>query len=181
MKQFLKKLINHPTWFCLTCLTLGSLTGLLNGLSSRPSAPRPATPERVWRYIAQEAPKRGIDPQFVYAIAWAESSLNPRASSGYANGMMQLSEIAWDEVSNTSYQLAWNWHTNVYVAIDYLAFCKNFLEQNGHFSYPLLAACYRYGPYKVKAANYSLSQLPAPSNRIYQQLFAGNTAPVKTP
>ncbi|MGE9292614.1 MAG: transglycosylase SLT domain-containing protein [Puniceicoccales bacterium] len=177
----MKKLFQDPVRFCLVCLAVGAILGCVDGLTYRPLARKEATPQRVWSYISSEAPKQGIDPAFVFAIAQAESGLNPQANSGYAHGMMQLSKVAWHEVSNSSYRFAWNWYSNVYVAIDYLAFCKEFLEQHNKFSYPLLAACYRYGPYKVKAEGFSIAKLPAPTNRIYQQLFAGNTSPVKTP
>ena len=30
----------------------------------------------VWAFIAEEAPKKGLDPGFVYSLAWAESSLD---------------------------------------------------------------------------------------------------------
>ena len=181
MKPFLRSLINDPFRFCLACVIVGSLIGLIGGFTGRPTAGTRPTPERVWKYISKEAPRHDLDPAFVYAIAKAESNLDPLANSGYAHGMMQLSKPAWNEVSNASYRLAWNWYSNVTVAMDYLAFCKQFLEKADKFSYPLLAACYRYGPYKVKAAGYSLGQLPAPTNKIYQQLFAGNLQAVKTP
>ncbi len=181
MKSFIRTLLDSPRRFCLVCVVIGSIIGLTYGWMARPVASIPPKPENVWSYISKRAPARGLDPKFVYAIAKAESSLNPMANSGYAHGMMQLSKPAWQEVSNTSYRLAWNWCANVSVAMDYLAFCKQFLEQNNHFSYPLLAACYRYGPYKVKAEGYDLSRLPQPDNKIYRQLFAGNLSAIKTP
>jgi hypothetical protein len=36
------------------------------------------SPEQVWSYIQKQAPPRGLDPEFVYALAWAESGLNAR-------------------------------------------------------------------------------------------------------
>ncbi|MDP0497500.1 MAG: transglycosylase SLT domain-containing protein [Verrucomicrobiota bacterium JB024] len=174
-------LTRNPFRFLLICLAAGAILGLIDSWISRPLASRPPTPERVWKYMSSRAPAYGLDPGFVYAIAMAESSLNATATTGYANGMMQLSRPAWAEVSNSSYRLAWNWYSNVTVAMEYLEFCKAFLEQNGKFSYPLLAACYRYGPYKVKAEGFDLAKLPSPNNKIYQQLFAGNQNPVKTP
>ncbi|MEN8735609.1 MAG: hypothetical protein ABF329_12440, partial [Lentimonas sp.] len=44
------------------------------------------SPEEVWAYIKEQAPSKDLDPEFVYAIAWAESSLNARARSSVARG-----------------------------------------------------------------------------------------------
>jgi hypothetical protein len=175
----------------LTPKTVGLLTGSLLlvfivfniGSCSwfRPSADEPATPETVWRYIQQEAPKVGLDPYFVYAIVMAESTLNAGASSGYARGIMQLSEGAWQTVSDESYRQAWNWKKNIDAGIAYLVHCRTLLRRSGHDSYPLLAASYRYGPNHVRRAGFNLSRINKPTNRIYQQLFAGNIRPVEPP
>lgn len=139
------------------------------------------TPEEVWEYIQVEAPKADLDPEFVYALAWAESSLNARARSSVARGIMQLTEPAWAEVTDESYRLAWDWKTNIRVGIGYLAFCRDFLKQHDSFSYPILAASFRYGPYHVEAKNFNLKQLKRPRNEIYRRIFDGEIHPVLPP
>jgi len=49
------------------------------------------------------------------------------------------------------------------------------------FSYPLLAASYRYGPSYVRQRGFDLSQLRKPKNKIYQRIFAGMIRPVSPP
>lgn len=147
----------------------------------RPTADQAATAQNVWAYIQVEASKAGLDPHFVYAIAMAESSLEPHASSGYARGMMQLSKGAWQTVSDESWRQAWNWEKNIDAGIAYLVHCRAMLRANNRDTYALLAACYRYGPNRVRRANFSLNRLDKPTNRIYKQLFAGNTRPVAAP
>ena len=139
------------------------------------------SPEEVWTYIEEQAPKQGLDPKFVYGIAWAESSLNARARSSVARGMMQLTRPAWREVTDESYRHAWDWRTNVRVGIAYLAHCRDFLKDRNEFSYPLLAASYRYGPYHVQNENFTIAQLKEPENEIYQRIFNGNIHPVLPP
>lgn len=145
----------------------------------RPSASEKATPQAVWSYIQQRAAKHDLDPYFVYAIAMAESSLRPDADSGQARGMMQLSKPAWETVSTESYRQAWNWQKNIDAGILYLVHCRTFLRQKGHFNYPLLAAGYRYGIYRVQKEGFQIHRLPRPSNKIYRELFAGNMRPVR--
>jgi len=139
------------------------------------------SPEKVWTYIEQIAPQSGIDAEFVYALAWAESSLKPKARSKVARGIMQLTKAAWREATDESYRRAWNWRDNIRVGIDYLAFCRDFLQRYDSFSYPLLAAAYRYGPYYVKSKGFDLAQMKQPKNEIYQRIFAGNIRPVAPP
>lgn len=141
----------------------------------------PVSPDEVWSYIEEQASRQGIDPEFVYAIAWAESSLNARARSSVARGMMQITRPAWREVSDESYRHAWDWRTNVRVGIDYLAFCRDYLKQHGEFTYPLLAAAYRYGPYHVKKSDFKISEMEPPENLIYESIFNGHTNPVEPP
>ena len=139
------------------------------------------SPEEVWGYIDEIAPQSDLDPEFVYAITWAESSLNARARSSVARGMMQLTRPAWREVTDESYRHAWDWRTNIRVGIDYLAFCRDYLDRHGEFNYPLLAASYRYGPYHVRSRDFSISKLDEPENDIYRMLFNGNIHPVEPP
>jgi len=139
------------------------------------------SPQEVWSYVHEVAPQRGLDPEFVYALAWAESSLDAKARSSVARGMMQLTKPAWREVSDESYRHAWDWKTNIRVAIDYLVFCKEFLKRHDSFSYPLLAASYRYGPYYVKGKGFDVDALREPKNDIYKSIFDGNIRPVEPP
>jgi len=149
----------------------------------KPVADVPAEEDNVWAFISQEANLHEINPYFVYAMAMAESSLDPLAETHHARGMMQISRAAWQEVApEIPYREAWNWKTNVQVSLRYLAFCRDFLnDRRGSWSYPLLAACYRYGPYRVQAEAFDLNRLPKPKNLIYQQLFRGNINPVPVP
>ncbi len=144
-------------------------------------APEKVSPEEVWAYIQELAPQEGMDPEFVYALVWAESSLNARARSSSARGMMQLTRTAWREVTDESYHQAWDWRTNIRVGILYLDFCRDFLLRKGEFSYPLLAACFRYGPYYVQDKDFTIGQMQQPENEIYKRIFSGNVHPVELP
>jgi len=133
--------------------------------------------EDVWSYIQKEAPRYHLDPGFVYSLAFAESSFNAYAETGVARGIMQISRGAWETITDISYDRAWNWRTNLTMAMAYLDHCREQLVAVKHFNYPLLAASYRYGPGAVKRAGYSLNGLPRPTNAIYQQFFAGHIHP----
>lgn len=139
------------------------------------------SPAEVWAVVQVEAARHGLDPGFVYAVCHAESSLRPLADSGYARGMMQMSEGAWESVTARPYHDAWDWRVNIEMGTAYLALNRRRLEQHGQFSYPLLAASYRYGFYRVKSRGFDLRRLDPPINRIYKKLFAGEIAPVKPP
>ncbi|MEM9227424.1 MAG: lytic transglycosylase domain-containing protein [Verrucomicrobiota bacterium] len=181
--SFLRKMLLFLKRYALVlCVVFGVILGMLLAHFERPLASERATPENVWDYIKDSSRQQGLDPHFVYALAMAESSLNPTADSGYARGMMQMSRVAWEQVTDTSYRYAWNWHTSVDVAIDYLLFCKKFLDDHNQFSYPMLALCYRFGPYKVQEKGFQLSALkPQIENKIYQQLVGGVADPVPVP
>ena len=164
-------------------VVLGVVVGILAFILAKNigSGAKHVSPEEVWSYVQEVATQEGLDPEFVYALAWAESSLNARARSPVARGMMQLTKPAWREVSDESYRHAWNWKTNIRVAIDYLAFCRDFLKRHDAFSYPLLAASYRYGPYYVKKRGFDINQVRTPKNEIYQRIFQGIVRPVSPP
>ena len=162
---------------------LGAIVGLLAILLPKAltlSADDP-NPEEVWEFVQHVAAHEGLDPGFVYAIIHAESSLNPRAKSNVARGMMQLTRGAWETVSDEPYRRAWNWRTNIEVGIAYLAYCRNRLQRADQFSYAMLAAAYRYGPNHVRNRGYDFSQINQPRNRIYIELFSGNTRPIPPP
>jgi soluble lytic murein transglycosylase-like protein len=139
------------------------------------------SPLEVWSYVNVVSSQKGIDPEFVYALVWAESSLDAKARSSVARGMMQLTKPAWREVTDESYRHAWDWKTNIRVGVDYLALCRDYLKKHDSFSYPLLAASYRYGPYYVKRKDFDLRQIKQPKNEIYQRIFSGNIRPVQLP
>jgi len=170
----------HPRGWTLS-LALGflALLLLLPGCS-RPEV-RKIPPEKIWSYLEKKAPRYHLDPGFVYAIAFAESSFNANASNGVGRGMAQMTEAAWETVGDLSYRRAWNWRTNLSMALRYLAFCRDGLSRAGHFNYPLLAACYRYGPNAVRRAGYDLTRLPQPRNKTYQAIFGGHIHPVRPP
>lgn len=111
----------------------------------------------------------------------AESSLDPHASSGHARGIMQMSEKAWQTVSDESWRQAWNWEKNIRAGIAYLVHCRELLPADKRSNYALLAACYRYGPNHVRRENYNLKRLGTPTNLIYKQLLSGNIHPVDPP
>lgn len=141
----------------------------------------PVSPEAVWDFIKDQVKPTGLDPQFVYAIAWAESSLDARARSSVARGIMQLTKPAWREVTDESYRLAWDWKTNIRVGIQYLEFSRDFLKRHDGFSYPLLAAAYRYGPYYVRDKGFDIEKMRKPKNKIYRMIFSGTVRPVVPP
>lgn len=164
-------------------VVLGVCVGILSVYFARNLSPpvEQVSSEEVWSFIVEQAPQADLDPEFIYALAWAESSLNAKARSSYARGIMQMSRPAWKEVTKESYRHAWDWRTNIRVAIDYLVFCRDFLKTHDSFSYPLLAASYRYGPYHVQDKNFNILQIKQPKNEIYKRIFNGNIRPVQPP
>ena len=135
----------------------------------------------MWSKIKTEGPKHGLTPSFIYAICHAESSLNANAESSVARGMMQLTEAAWQDVTQLHYRQAFEWKTNVEVGILYLARLKGMLESVDLFSYPRLAASYRYGYGALRKEKFMVSRMKTPVNRIYRKLFAGELSPVAPP
>ncbi len=164
-------------------VVLGIIAGILAFTLTRTLGDRTeqVSPEEVWAYVQEQASQRDLDPEFVYALAWAESSLNARARSSVARGIMQITKPAWREVTDESYRHAWDWRTNIRVSIDYLAFCRDYLSKHDSFTYPLLAAAYRYGPYYVENKNFNILQVKVPENEIYRCIFEGNIRPVAAP
>ena len=137
--------------------------------------------KKVWAKIEKEAPELGLVPSFVYAICHAESSLNANAETSIAKGMMQLTEAAWSDVTKLHYRQAFEWETNVEIGMLYLQRLKGMLESQALFSYPRLAASYRYGYGALRKEKFMVSRLKTPINRIYRKLFAGNLKPVEPP
>ena len=137
--------------------------------------------EKVWEKVSYKASASGLSPTFVFAICHAESSLNANAESSVARGMMQLTEAAWQDVTKLHYRQAFEWETNVEVGILYLERLKGMLESVDLFSYPRLAASYRYGFGALRKEKFMVSRMKTPINRIYRKLFAGNLEPVSPP
>ena len=158
------------------------LAAMLIGIfGSWKRAPRYIERDEVWRVVEEEAAKYGLEPEFVYAIVAAESSFNAHAGNSGARGLMQLREPAWKTVSDKSFRKAWDWKENIRSGTAYLGWLKAFLERHERFSYPLLAASYHQGPYRVKGAGFKIEALPGSRNRIYQVLYGGEIAPVERP
>ena len=114
-----------------------------------------------------------IDANLAYAIAMAESSLNPNAKTHVARGMMQITEETWNTISNQPYSEAWDWKSNVEAGVAYLAFCKKILQAQGQFDHAHLAAAYHYGPNALKRKQFDIKQLKPTNNAIYKKIFAG--------
>ncbi len=167
-------------WMSKACLSV-LLIGLFSscGVFERGRNYIPA--KKVWPKVKKEAGKYGLDPAFVYAVCHAESSLDANAESSVARGMMQLTEGAWKDVTDKSYRLAFNWETNVEVGVGYLGKLKGMLNKVQKFSYPRLAASYRYGFAALRRQGFLVSKMKTPKNRIYRKIFAGDIRPVKTP
>ena len=144
---------------------LGTLTILVSSCGLLDSNSNYISKEKVWKKIALAAPAHGLNPNFVYSICHAESSLDANAETSVARGMMQ----------------AFDWETNIEVGILYLARLKRMLKSQGLFSYPRLAASYRYGYGALRKEKFMVSRLKIPINRIYRKLFAGELSPVKPP
>lgn len=142
-------------------------------------APRRISADKVYKIAGKLGEENNLDADFIFAIAMAESSLNSKANSGYARGMMQMSFNAWRDTTRLPYDLAYDWRLNLKVATRYLAFLRDQLAENGKFSYPRLAAAYRYGIGALQEADYSVSAMPQPANDIYEILFAGQMIDVR--
>jgi len=94
---------------------------------------------------------------------------------------MQLTRPAWETASPLPYAWAWDWRHNVHAGVRYLAACRRRLEAEGRVSYPLIAACYRYGFGHVRANDFDLGKIRTPGNNVYRKLFAGERSPIPPP
>ncbi len=158
--------LKRMSFLALGALLCAYLSGYIPTIALNPAH------SEVWHYIEQHAPDYDLNPEFVYAIARAESSLKPNALTFYARGIMQLSRAAWQSVSHEPYRRAWNWRLNLKVGMKYLHYCKIFLEQHHAFNEANLAAAYRYGPNALKKAKFNAQALGKNErNKIYQELF----------
>lgn len=162
------KLERWHLWLVGAALLLLVLAFFLNRRQARhvPS-------EAVWSQARTLGAAHDLDPRFLFAIAMAESSLNANADSGYARGLMQVSEAAWTDMTPMDYREAFDWRTNMDVATRYLAHLRDRLVEAGHFDYARLAAAYRHGYNALADEEFSVAALPAPRNAIYRELFQG--------
>lgn len=132
----------------------------------------------VWKKVEQESAIYGLEPSFVFAVVFAESSFRPRARNTGGNGMMQVSEATWGDMCNYPYDQVWDWQVNIEVGTAYLGWCKDYLENKKSFSYPLLAACYNKGPDFVRRNKFNISKIGKTTNVVYKELFKGNLSPI---
>lgn len=135
--------------------------------------------ELVWKKVKEEAALYDLEPSFVYAVIFAESSLRPRAKNTGGNGIMQVSKRTWEDMSDYPYERVWEWKINIEVGTMYLDWCREYLENKKKFSYPLLAACYNKGPDAVRKSGFDIDEIGKSPNKIYQELFNGNLAPIQ--
>jgi len=165
----------------LNGVVIAMVCALLVSCGSTDRNHRYISPNKVRTKVKKESAKHGLDAHFVYAICHAESSLDANAETKVARGMMQLTEAAWKDVTERHYRLAFDWEINVETGTGYLGKLKGMLERANNFSYPRLAASYRWGFSRLRKNGFLVSKLPTPRNKIYQKIFAGNIRPVKAP
>jgi hypothetical protein len=153
--------------------------------AGEPAAERPGTLEfrrQVWAAIEAEAPARGLDARFVYALVKSESDFDPQARRGEARGLLQFKPGAWRAASDLPYGTSvWDWRASLAVGIGRLAALKSRLEARGLFSYPVLWACSHYGFEFVEARGFDLSRIPRPSDPTSYRLFRGDIHPLPPP
>ncbi len=135
--------------------------------------PQYIEPERVLEEARKLGERYDIDPGFIYAVAFAESSFNASASTARARGLMQMTRPAWVRTSRRPFHQAWDWRLNMRYAVAYMAALRWELEEAGQFSYPNLAAAYHFGFTRLGKHGYDVTKLPATNNRVYQALLAG--------
>jgi hypothetical protein len=168
----------HAIGILYSVLGFVLLLGLLVGIERLFFHDYRIPPELVWSKVKQEAAIYDLEPAFVYAIVFAESSFRPHARNTGGNGIMQVSEVTWRDMTDLNYEQVWDWRVNIEVGTAYLGWCKNYLERKNKFSYPLLAACYNKGPDHVRKNNFNIEKVGITSNVVYRELFKGNLAPV---
>jgi hypothetical protein len=156
----------HWGWIALGFLIVA--VALVRG----PRIPHFIAADTVWREAMDLGAEFSLDPELIFLIAFAESSLNAHADVGYARGLMQISDAAWRETTTQSYQNAFLWRRNMRVATQYLAYLRDRLVEAGQFDNRHLAAAYRFGYGALAEQKFAVGRLPKPSNEIYQKIFA---------
>jgi len=139
--------------------------------------------ESVWEEVQVVAFEKNLDPNLIYAIAWAESSLNAHAHTHVARGMMQMTRDAWNRVAMATWRDAYDWKINLEAGCRYLVALREELRSalKKEPTNAQLAAAYRYGFTRLKGCGFDVSKLPKTKNKIYQKLFAGDSLPVTKP
>ncbi len=156
---------------------------LAAGCGGRSGAdPDPATREKVWAAILPQAARYRIEPAFIFALVAAESNFDPRAQNGTARGLLQLKPAAWHEVGREPYEPAvWDWRKNLAVGVDYLAWCRSYLQRKQKFSDQLLLATFHYGVDYVEQRDFDTGRIAPPDNEVYRELWRGHLSPVPVP
>ncbi|MFP4281988.1 MAG: transglycosylase SLT domain-containing protein [Opitutales bacterium] len=154
-------------------LGLSALVGLVLLFWFSRQSERYIPPDRVLAKAHREAKRHDLDPHFIFALAVAESTLNAHATSSVARGMMQLTRPTWEETTHRPYIQAFDWGVNMAVAAEHLADLRSRLADQGRFTYPRLAAAYRYGLGALARNDYDVSRFGEPPNLIYRELFRG--------
>lgn len=157
---------------------LGGIIGLVVLFACSRKSPVSIPAEVVWKAIQEEAPREGLDALFVLNIAFAESSLNAHANTGYARGLMQLSHAAWTDRTDRPYEQAYSWRINLKVAMAHLAYLKGQLEEADRYSTARLAIAYHRGLGALVENGYAVSGLSKTPNKIYQRLFSNEIVPL---
>lgn len=171
---------DHPRWLRVLYSIIGFilLLGLLVGIQRLFYTNYRIPKELVWKKVQQESALYDLEPSFVYAIVFAESSFRPRARNTGGNGIMQVSEATWGDMCDYPYDQVWDWQVNIEVGTSYLGWCKDYLENKKRFSYPLLAACYNKGPDYVRRNKFAIGTVGKTTNVTYKELFGGNLSPI---
>ena len=137
--------------------------------------------QRVWEKIRGRCSDTWPESKIRLCNLSCRKQLECECQSSVARGMMQLTEAAWSDVTELHYRQAFEWKTNIEVGMLYLKRLKGMLERVDMFSYPRLAAAYRFGYGALKKEKFMVSRLKTPINRIYRKLFAGEIEPVDPP
>lgn len=142
-----------------------------------PRVPQRIPPEAVWREAVALGARHDLNPNLIVAIAFAESSFNAHADSGFARGLMQMSRAAWSDTTSMPYERAFQWRHNMAVATAFLAALRDRLVVAGHYDDRTLAAAYRHGFAALARERFAVSRMPKAQNAVYAKIFAGHLPP----
>ncbi len=107
----------------LLCVLLGA--GVLSGISLKVKAgelPFKEVPEAVSMAAEKYGKEYGIAPEFLEAMAFYESSFNPKAVNGGCMGLMQVNP-KWhkERIKRLKVSNLYSLNSNMMIAADYLA------------------------------------------------------------
>ena len=165
----------------MRAIFLGLATFILVFSFTRSCGASPVPADEVWTKAEHLGEEHDLDPLLIFAIACAESSLDAHADSGQARGLMQMTPHAWEEVTSRSFDEAWDWQENMEAAASYLQLLKSRLQEDDHYSWPVLVAAYHYGLGKIEQSRYDVTRLPQSRNLIYADLLKGRTPDLPAP